>query len=119
MKVCANPLCGKEHKRPKYCSEECYLKANRAQRKSNIKRYLKKYKGIYREAYKPSPKPERTMCKCPSGISPLCEKEFLGSPWQGPYSNCDACASMLRGISFEPYQIGSGERRGYKEEASL
>jgi hypothetical protein len=113
LKPCANPWCGKEHRRPKYCSEECYLKANREQRKKNAKRYRAKYRGCYRAACSPSVAPKREMCKCPD-----CQKMFLGSPWQGYHSYCDDCAGNKKGISFEPYRIGSGWSNGYREEAN-
>jgi hypothetical protein len=107
------PVCGKKHRRPKYCSEECYLKANREQRKKNIKRYRAKYKGCYRKAYAPAPKPAREMCKCPR-----CATEFLGSSWQGRYSYCESCERLVKGISSEVFKIGSGWSNGYREEAN-
>jgi hypothetical protein len=111
LKTC--PVCGKEHKRPKYCSLEHQLQANREWRAKNAKRYRAKYRGCYRAAYSPSVAPKREMCKCP-----MCETKFLGSPWQGPRSYCDSCERIVKGISNEVYRIGTGWATGYNEGGS-
>jgi hypothetical protein len=108
LKTC--PVCGKEHKRPKYCSLEHQLQANREWRAKNAKRYREKYKGCYRTPYTRSPNPLREMCKCPN-----CQVKFLGSPWQGKHSYCESCLRMVRGINSDSYRIGSGWATGYNE----
>jgi hypothetical protein len=111
LQIC--PVCGKEHRRPKYCSEECQLKANKVQQKKNYPKYKAKYRGCYRNAYSPSVAPKREMCKCP-----MCETKFLGSAWQGPRSYCESCERVAMNVSNETYRIGSGWSNGYREEAN-